>query len=229
MADLTPVTIPELPAASSLGDNDLFPFSQNNATKKIPWSLIDSKVAARISGQCPFKIYNSVTQLGLTSGSATIADALAALSQTTYQMLICYAGNFAASEVPSTIGNVMIWLTGSARPVIEFFGRAQATGDFRMFTDSYNVPSGVWVPSDGVIYKEHTVTLAANANVSPFSYYGGKNITPPAGLTIVSATGVGASAGVILPQIGTGGTSVYVYGHSAGDVTIRVGFGIIRT
>ena len=46
MADLTPKTISELPAASSVGDSDLFPVSQSSASKKVTWTVIKNAIAS---------------------------------------------------------------------------------------------------------------------------------------------------------------------------------------
>jgi len=83
----------------------------------------------------------------------------------------------------------------------------------------------------GTLYKDVSVTLAANSSVSPFGFYGSKGLSSiiPTGMKIVSATGVDNSTGVVLVQINSNETGIYVYGHSARDVTVRVGFGYVNT
>lgn len=46
MADLTPKTIAELPNASSIGNNDLFPISQSSTSKKSTWQVIKNAIAS---------------------------------------------------------------------------------------------------------------------------------------------------------------------------------------
>lgn len=102
---------------------------------------------SKVDGIYPnFKIYDSVTQLGLTSGSATIAGAYSALGKD--EMLICPAAEFSASEVPSTSGcmveMVKRYNDGTAGR-INFWGRNETIGDYRMFTPGIpGVPSGTW-------------------------------------------------------------------------------------
>lgn len=98
-----------------------------------------------------FKIYDSVTQLGLTSGSATIAGAWSALGKD--EMLICPAAEFSVSEVPNTSGCMVEmakrYADGSSGRII-FWGRAALIGDYRMFVgDSPFAPTGVWVSLEG--------------------------------------------------------------------------------
>lgn len=92
-----------------------------------------------------YKIYNSVTDLGLTSGSATIAGAYAAMP--TYSILLCQQGDFATSELPLSgawYGQIEIIKMTSGGG--SFFAHGVTTyGDFRMYLGSGNVPSGTWV------------------------------------------------------------------------------------
>ena len=91
-----------------------------------------------------YAVYDSVTDLGLTSGSATISAAWTAMG--TSAILICKAGDFASGEVPSTLGSVEIVRTGDAgRSYIHFYGKAPDNMDWRMFCASDNTPSGTWV------------------------------------------------------------------------------------
>ena len=141
------------------GTNEIFlPYSAEvaNATVGAPvlvtwWgSMSNAKVYYYADGyrgnRISFNIFNSVTQLGLTSGSATIAGAYSALRAN--EMLICPAIEFAASEVPSTSGcmveMVKRYQDGTAGR-INFWGRNETIGDYRMFTPGIpGVPSGTW-------------------------------------------------------------------------------------
>ena len=98
-----------------------------------------------------YKIYDSVTSLGLTSGSATIAGAYSALAKD--EMLVCPATEFSASEVPSTSGCMVEmakrYTDGSSGRIL-FWGRTALIGDYRMFVgDSPFAPTGVWVSLEG--------------------------------------------------------------------------------
>ena len=124
--------------------------TQENKTVSLDVRVTD--LESKVDGIYPnFKIYNSVTQLGLTSGSATIAGAYSALSK--YEMLICPAAEFSVSEVPSTSGcmveMVKRYADGSAGRIV-FWGRTALIGDYRMFVgNSPFAPTGVWVSLEG--------------------------------------------------------------------------------
>ena len=68
MADLTPKTISELPAASSVGDSDLFPISQSSASKKATWTVIKNAIASAF-----FPL--SVARGGTEAANTTTANA----------------------------------------------------------------------------------------------------------------------------------------------------------
>ena len=96
-----------------------------------------------LTDKSDYRIYDRVSDLGLTTGSATIAAALSAMPN--YSMLICAASQFASGEYPTVYGVVKITRTESmARSYILFYGRLDA-GDYRMFTYSNGTPTGTWV------------------------------------------------------------------------------------
>lgn len=126
-------------------------------------------VGALTSNDVNYKIYNSVTDLGLTSGSATIAGAVSAMADNT--ILICNATDFAASETPHTTGAVEIKKLISVRTAIFFYGKDGASGDWRMFCDiDTGVPTGKWESmetrtllwsNDNILPSGATITLAS--------------------------------------------------------------------
>lgn len=105
---------------------------------------IDPSGAADIE----YKIYNSVTDLGLTSGSATIVEAYAAM--TMHTILICLAEQFASSELPSGFAGTIeiVRSANSYRGWINLYGDIASRGDYRMFINS-GVPTGTWVLTMG--------------------------------------------------------------------------------
>lgn len=98
-------------------------------------------------------VVGSVSDLSLTVGSATIADAYSALQAN--QMLLSPASDFAVGELPlveaSRVndGCVEIFKGDNSAGWIEFHGRQASVGDFRMFFDSSTVPTGTWVANGG--------------------------------------------------------------------------------
>lgn len=92
-----------------------------------------------------FRVYDSVADLGLTVGSATITEVWSALSAN--EILICEANNFTTSTggVPSTLGAVEIIHSFNGRGSITFYGKEAGNADYRMYLNSSNVPTEDWV------------------------------------------------------------------------------------
>lgn len=114
-----------------------------------------------------YKTYSSVTDLGLTSGSATIADTWSALPNDS--ILICPAENFliGAGGVPVTYGTVEMVRYGASRGWIYFHGKSFDHGDYRMFLTGSNVPTGTWEGQmTGSLGKMAYVILAPNQSVN---------------------------------------------------------------
>ena len=90
---------------------------------------------------------SSVSDLGLTVGSATISDAYAALASK--QVLICPASDFAVGELPLSGGNRLTdgsveIVKGGTDGWIQYHAR-QDGADYKMPFTSSDVPSGTWV------------------------------------------------------------------------------------
>lgn len=95
------------------------------------------------SASLDYAMYNSVTDVGLTSGSATIVAAAAAMPMNSY--LICPANEFDSTSVPSLYGHIEILIPGAVtRMSILFRGKEASIGDYRMFVNSSGVPDGTW-------------------------------------------------------------------------------------
>ena len=78
-------------------------------------------VTVSVSEIGTIKIYHDVTDLGLTSGSATIADAWSALPLNS--MLIADGASFESVQVPTRYGVVKMTKINTSRPDIEFVGK----------------------------------------------------------------------------------------------------------
>lgn len=98
MATLTSKAISELPSATSIGDTDLFALSQGGSSKKITAKTMREKLQY-------VRLFNTIVDLGLTFGSATIAETYAALPLNS--MGIFVSDSFATSECP-TAGTVFM-------------------------------------------------------------------------------------------------------------------------
>lgn len=98
MATLTSKAVSELPSATSIGDTDLFALSQGGSSKKITAKTMREKLQY-------VRLFNTIVDLGLTFGSATIAETYAALPLNS--MGIFVSDSFATSECP-TAGTVFM-------------------------------------------------------------------------------------------------------------------------
>ena len=117
-------------------------------------------------------IYDSVADLGLTSGSATIAGALTAMPNAS--ILICAASDFAASETPTSgsyLGTIEITKLNANRAFIQAFGKTDSAGDYRMFCDSATgAPNGTWTR-----FTETSDFVLGSASASTGSVAAGSN------------------------------------------------------
>ena len=130
-------------------------------------------------------VVTSVEDLGLTSGSATIADAYDALQVS--QMLFAPAADFAVGELPLvggsrlTMGTVEIIKATSdgSRGRINFYGKSDVHGDFRMFLDlSNNAPSGTWIPvSSSLLTTTPSISNGTYESTSYGIYKSGSLVT----------------------------------------------------
>lgn len=111
-------------------------------------SQIDNKIN-QSDGVRNLKTYTSVTQLGLTSGSATILSAFNAMPD--QSALYARSDEFASGVTPSA-GLVEIIRRQDARTYIAFYSKNAATHDYRMYegpteynSQNQNAPTGNWV------------------------------------------------------------------------------------
>lgn len=181
-------------------------------------------------------VVGSVTDLGLTSGSATIADAYAALAPK--QVLICPALDFAVGELPLVGGNRLT--DGSIEIVngdgtdgwIEFHGRLSTVGDYRMFFDSSDVPTGAWVTVGTMLHKD--VTISVNLAAKAYTAVNDSSISTPTGFSIVNMVLQTGSTTALRNDVTMSTNSFsnhnkfFFYNHNAaaqsGTVTIRAYF-----
>lgn len=164
--------------------------------------------AIKKAASSEFDMYDSVADLGLTVGSATIADAMAAMSAKS--ILIAPAGDFASSQVPSQTGAVEIVKlnTNSTRGWICFYGKDRGIGDYRMGLAINGGPSGTWTGASDLVT---VVTSTASRTVS---------IAADTGINVLS------SGYVTEPAVPAGYTEVFHWGGATGAaqvVTVSIG------
>lgn len=108
-------------------------------------------------------IVGSVEDLSLTIGSATIGDAYTALQDR--QMLVAPALDFDVNELPlisgtrQTDGSIEIY-KGASDGWIEFHGRTASVGNYRMFFNSSDVPSGKWLGKCDLLWSNTNPTTS---------------------------------------------------------------------
>lgn len=220
-----PLNVPTSGTPADLGtasQGSAATYSRSDHVHKMP-SAAD--VGALTPDDVQFKVYDSVSDIGLTSGSATIAGIWDALPECS--ILYVQAGQLANSDKPNNYGMLEVIKRLSSRGKIQFHGAQETYGDWQMYLNSSNVPTGVWMPMMGVIYKDFSVTLAASSYVAPFSTYKSTNFAAgdiPSGCTPVSAIVTGAVSGNPCVAQLNGTTGFYTYGRSEATVTVRVGF-----
>lgn len=112
------------------------------------------------------RVYKSVTELGLTEGSATIAGIWTAMSDKS--LLMVNASQLASAERPpsGTLGDIEIFRFGNSLGRILSYGKLTSSADYRMFLNSNNVPDGTWVriggKTTGDFVRNGNWTTAAN-------------------------------------------------------------------
>lgn len=100
-------------------------------------------INSTLNTKLTYNMYSSVTDLGIASGVATIADVYAAM---VYPAIgIFGAQEFDPEQVPLTGGYVRIEKATTARARIFYYHKTDMTQDAQMALTSGNVPSGTWV------------------------------------------------------------------------------------
>ena len=154
-----------------MGTNEIFlPYSREvanatvGASVLVVWwgSMSNAKVYYYANGykgqqdpttQVDYNVFNSVTDLGLTSGSATITGAFNALP--TDSVLITNEAEYASASRPATGWEGQIIICKGAnlwRSYVEAKGNTASYGDYRMYLSS-GAPTGAWLfqGAEGVV------------------------------------------------------------------------------
>lgn len=108
-----------------------------------------------------YPIYNSVTDLGFTSGAAATTINAVFLAMPGDGILICNAGEFYSTEVPTTTGTVEIVKRGLYRGWATLYGKRITDTDYRLYFvgDDLSSANG-WVP----ISQKNITSGSANLN-----------------------------------------------------------------
>lgn len=178
-----------------------------------------------------YKIYKSVTDLGLTSGSAVIVDAYVAMPRNT--ILLCSAEEFASTELPSGFAGTIEIVRGanSYRGWINLYGDIASRGDWRMYINS-GVPTGTWIRNDAI-------TETATPTASSGTLITGSKIRRSGNTVVLNFGASGVDVETSITQIGSipseyapSGDAVFgvgIIGFGAGTVYADVtNAGVIR-
>lgn len=90
-----------------------------------------------LSGDIKYRIFRLVTDLGLTSGTATLSSCWAAMS--TGDILIALPSEFAPGQIPENSGSVVLVRNAGTSGSLRFYGNRTYEQPF-----SNNYPSGTW-------------------------------------------------------------------------------------
>ena len=122
-------------------------------------------------GNLSYKMYYAVTQLGLTTGSATVSSCWNAMP--TQSILIAGVGNFSSSAVPyaSAYGQVVIVKNTNTNGYIYLHGLSESVGDYRMYlSGSPYAPSETWIPCGFDRYVTDTAVVFDDITVNANNY-----------------------------------------------------------
>lgn len=153
----------------------------------------------------PGEPYNSVEELGLTSGSATITDTVTALLTHAPARLFCNSSDFASAEVPNQYGEVEIVALATYRVTIWFYGQTSAYPDRRMYLEN-GTPTGIWVKYRSELDEKYTMY----------------DLVTDIGLTNGSATISGAYAALPNRGILMAASDQFASGQAVGALVIMI-------
>ena len=155
-----------------------------------------SDVGAVSTSDVTYKIYNSVANLGLTSGSATISGAWTELTANAPAILICNASGFASGQLPGAFNGTIEMVSvgkNTVRGWIEFKSHSDSIGDYRMFL-SGNSPTGTWVKvTDSNSFTIEDVTVFSSTSINSNSFTSASVSITKTGYTPISICGVNVS------------------------------------
>lgn len=204
MAELTPKTIAELPLDSTLPDTDLLAVSSGGAAKRATFGAVKQKIldAAQQTIVPDIKTYSSVTKLGLTSGSATIAQVWAALNNN--EALVCNSNQFANAQVPAA-GTVDILKDSNGGGWVLLHA---ADDDYHMTVSGTSI-SGTWETMEcveDIVYIENLgtteFTISAHQSVNVVPNYVASPTIPDGYTALVRGARAQGDARVVSAGIG---------------------------
>ena len=177
--------------------------------------LTASDVGALSSSDVEYTIYNSVDDIGLTVGSATIVGAWSAL--TAPSILICPRTDFPNTELPGDYaGIVQIIKTSSSEGNIYFLANLSTVGDYRMFLDASNIPDGTW---NHIMINNFIITDDVSVTVGTINANSYAPLTQSVAKTGYTALGV---VGWTLSGTGSNFCSVFKIDITGNNATISV-------
>jgi len=182
---------------------------------------------------------STVSDLGLTPGSATLLAAYTALLAN--QLLVCPASDFDTTELPLynngriTDGTIEMAKGDGTDGWIELHGRLSTAGDWRMFFNSSDEPSGTWIRADlvaesgtpsatsGTISSSASVKRSGNVVVLDYAASG---VDVPSSLTKIGSipakfAPTDSAFGIGLIGFGAATPTCYVEVTTGGDIRAR--------
>ena len=111
-----------------------------------------------------YVVYDSVVQLGKTSGEATIVGSSGVYAAMEDRSILITSNTEFATGVCPSYGIVVIVKRSGGRSSVNFYGATNGDGDFRMYI-SNNAPTGTWIFDGTLYYTSQAVSVASSAQI----------------------------------------------------------------
>lgn len=186
-----PLNVPGSGTPASLGTADNGSASTYARSDHVHAMPSASDVGAVSTDDVQFKIYNSVEDLGLTSGSATLSGIWTAMPESS--ILVCSYVDIASGARPSSYGVLEIIKQTSGTGSIMWYGSGSNGADYRMKIVS-SAPTGTWVNvTDSNSFTIEDVTVFSSTSINSGNYTSSTTSITKTGYTPISICGVSVS------------------------------------
>lgn len=118
-----------------------------------------------------YTIYDSVADLGLTSGEALISGTFSTMVN--HSILICDATEFSSNQRPTANCTIEIVKQSATHGYINAYGQQDGGGDWRMYLNSSGVPTGTWYRVVNDSYASSTtMTITRKSTAASLTKWG---------------------------------------------------------
>ena len=142
-----------------------------------------------LSGDIKYRIFRLVTDLGLTSGTATLASCWAAMS--TGDILITPPSEFAPDQIPENSGSVVLVRDAGTSGSLRFYGSRTYEQEFQN-----NYPTGIW---HTILNDTDIIPVSKGGTGAATAAEARQNLGIDFSGTVLSVAGVGADTAGNVP------------------------------